>query len=396
MKTLIKNCRVLQDNRLIKKNIIVDNQKIHKITNKSSKADITINARNNIVLPGLIDSHVHFRDPGLTHKENFLSGSIAAAKGGITTILDMPNTIPPTTTVELLNQKRELAKKSIVNYGFHFGSTVDNINEIKKVKNIASVKVFMDVSTGDMRIDNGDILLNIMKHSRITTVHAEGDNVLKAINLVNKIRNKLYLCHVSTEKELRIMSKNKTDKIYAEATPHHLFLTVNDFKRLGAYAKMKPVLKSKKDQDALWKAVKTGLVDTIATDHAPHTKEEKEDEAPYGVPGVETMLPLLLNAVNNNRLALQEVVSLTSSNPARIFGIRNKGLIKEGYDADLTIIDMNKKEAVKNDKLLTKCAWSPFDNKILKGWPITTIVNGNIVYDNGNIYDNRAGEVEFN
>jgi len=391
---LIRNCNIVQEGKLNKVNILIKNSKIFKISKSKLFADEIIDVKGKIVLPGLIDSHVHFREPGLTHKEDFFSGSIAAVKGGITTILDMPNTKPPTLTLKALNDKRNLAAKSVVNYGFHFGSSNDNLKDIKKIKGIASVKVFMDISTGKMKVDDKTVL-DVMKNSKIVSVHAEEDNVKKALELNKKAKGRLYLCHISSKKEIDYIKKSRSKGVFVEVTPHHLFLSSIDASRLKAYGLMKPGLKSKDDQNALWKAISDGVVDTIGTDHAPHTIEEKETCDPYGVPGVETMLPLLLDAVNAKRLSLADVQRLCCENPAKIFGIKNKGFIKPGYDADLVIVDINKKDNVVRDSLLSKCGWSPFEGKILKGWPVTTIVNGNIIYDKGSVFDIKAKEVNY-
>ncbi len=397
MSLLIKNGKVYQNGALVKKDILIKNNKIAKITSQDLKADKIINAKNKIIIPGLIDSHVHFREPGMAHKEDFLTGSMAAAAGGITTILDMPNTIPPTTNLQRLEEKRQLAKKSIVNYGFHFGSTNDNIAEIGKAKNVASVKVYMDFTTGDLKLDDYKILKKIFAGSRIVSVHGEDENILKAIELIQHSSNHLYLCHVSSKEELHYAKKQKIkNKIFVETCPHYLFLTAKDVNELGSFAEMKPGLKTRQDQDALWEGIKTGKVDTIATDHAPHTKEEKMQlNYPYGVPGCETMLPLLLNELNNKKITLKKIVELCCHNPAKIFKIKNRGFIKEGFDADLTIVDLDLKKEVKNNGLLTKCKWSPFDGWKLKGWPTHTIVNGNIIFENGNINKISGKEVSY-
>lgn len=399
MSLLIKNCRILIKEKVYLKNILIKNGKISKITNKEQKVSKVIDAKSNFVLPGLIDCHVHFREPGLTHKEDFLTGSQAAAKGGVTTVLDMPNTLPPTTTIAALEEKRKLAAKSIVNFGLIFGATNDNSADINKAKNIPAVKLYMDETTGSLKVNDFEAMADIFKASRITIIHGEDLNVQNAVNILikNKIKNKLHVAHVSSEKELRYAKSNKIkSQISVEVTPHHLFMTEKDLQSLGAFAEMKPRLKTEMDQKALWLGIKNGAVDIIATDHAPHLKEEKEKaNYPFGVPGVETMLPLLLDAFNSNRISLPTVTKLCCENPAKIFKINNKGILKEGYDADLVIVDLDKRQAVRNEDLLTKCKWSPFEGKILKGWPVTTIVNGNIAYDNGEIFDIKAKEVEY-
>ncbi len=399
MSLLIKNCRVLIKDKVYAKNILIKKGKIVKITNKESKADSVIDAKNNFILPGLIDCHVHFREPGLTHKEDFLTGSMAAAKGGITTIFDMPNTLPPTTTLAALDEKRKLAAKSIVNYGLIFGAATNNVSEIKKARNIAAVKLYMDETTGGLKVDDFEAICDIFRMSKITIVHAEDYNVQNAINVMikNKLKNRLHVAHVSSAQELAYSKSNKIKKqVTAEVTPHHLFMNKKDIQVLGAFAEMNPRLKTEQDQKALWEGIKNGDVDVIATDHAPHLKEEKEmANYPFGVPGVETMLPLLLDAFNSNKITLPEIVKLCCENPAKIFKIKNKGFLKEGFDADLVIVDLDKRQAVRNEDLLTKCKWSPFEGKILKGWPVTTIVNGNVVYNNGEVFDIKAREVQY-
>jgi len=392
---LLKNCTIIRQGEEMVADILIEDGKIAKIGQRLTSSGKTIDVAKRHVLPGLIDPHVHFREPGLTHKEDFQTGSMAAAAGGITTFLDMPNTLPPTTTVALLQEKRELAKKSIVNYGFHFGAASDNVDEIKKARNIASVKVFMNLSTGRLMIKDDNVLERIFRNSRIVTVHAEGGMVDKAIALAKKCKNKLYLCHISQREELDVIRENKDERIFAEATPHHLFLNEQD--DLDSFTKMKPELKSPLDQEALFEAVTGGLIDTIGTDHAPHTIGEKmADDFPHGVPGCETALPLLLNAVNDGRLSLQRIIELCCENPARIFRIRNKGFIREGYDADLVIIDMDLAQEVDEDRLYTRCKWSPFKGLMLKGWPVMTIVNGSVVFADGKVnLLHRGREVEI-
>jgi|TARA_B100001971_G_C18236454_1_gene567586 dihydroorotase len=393
MSLLIKNGKIYQNGNLVSKNIFVDKGKIRKITSQELKADKVIDAKDKVVIPGLIDSHVHMREPGLTQKEDFLTGSHAAAAGGITTFLDMPNTKPPTVDLQRLDEKRKLARKSVVNYGFHFGSTKDNISEIKQVKNVASVKIYFDYTTGDLKIADRKVLKKIFSNAKIVCVHAEDKNVFNAVNIAKDAKKKMYLCHVSSKEELDYADH---DDVYVEVCPHHLFLTTDNLDDLGSFGEMKPHLKTKKDQEALWMGIKEGKIDTISTDHAPHLKEEKmEINYGYGVPGLETMLPLLLNALNNKKITLKKIIELCCENPAKIFKIKNKGFIKEGYDADLTIIDMNLDKEVKNDDLFTKCKWSPFDGWNLQGWPVFTIVNGNLIFERGKINNIMAKEVNY-
>ena len=399
MSLLLKNCRIVAKDKVYSKNILIKKGKIAKISNKEIFAESVIDVKNNFVLPGLIDVHVHMREPGLTHKEDFLTGSMAAAKGGVTTILDMPNTIPPTTTLEALEEKRKLASKSIVNYGFNFGATLDNLADIKKAKNIAAVKLYMNETTGSMKMEDYEAISEIFKNSKMTIIHAEDIGIRTAIEIFikNKIKNKLHIAHVSSAKELEYAKNNKIkDQITIEVTPHHLFMTERDIQSLGAFAEMKPRLKTEQDQKALWQGIQNGDIEIISTDHAPHLREEKEQaNYPFGVPGLDTMLPLLLDAFNKNLITLQKIVQLCCENPAKIFKIKNKGFLKEGYDADLVIVDLDKRQAVRNEDLLTKCRWSPFEGKILKGWPVMTIVNGNVVYDKGEINDIKAKEIEY-
>jgi len=391
---LLQNCTIIQGDKELVVDILIDKVKIAKVGHNIKHDGEKIDIKEKYVLPGLIDPHVHFRDVGLSHKEDFYTGSCAAAAGGVTTFLDMPNTKPLTTTVKLLEEKRKLAKKSIVNYGFHFGAATDNVDEIKKARNVASTKVFMNLSTGKMMIKDDKVLAEIFKASRMVTVHAEDTMVDKAIKITKQSGNKLYLCHVSHRSELDTIREERTKDIFAEATPHHLFLADQDHR--DAFTKMIPELKSVLDNEALIEAVKDGTINTIGTDHAPHTIGEKlGTEPPAGIPGVETMLPLLLDAVNREIFSLTDIQRLCCENPAKIFRIKNKGKIQAGFDADLTVIDLDFVQEVSEDNMHSKCGWTPYDGLTLKGWPIMTICNGNIVFDGDIIDTNRGREVEF-
>ncbi|MFH1408336.1 MAG: amidohydrolase family protein [Nanoarchaeota archaeon] len=373
-----------------KVNLLLQEGRIVKISKQTFSADKVIDARNLDVLPGLIDAHVHFREPGQTHKEDFLSGSLAAAAGGITSVLDMPNNTPPILTEDLLDEKRELAKKSIVNYGFHFGSSAQTVDELTPVR-VASVKVFFDQSTGKLAIADESALKMIFSKALFVTAHAEGVNVQKAISLAKECGTELSVAHLSLASELDMIRKGTVRG--AEVCPHHLFLTKKD--DLGPFTKMKPSLKSDQDRLALWQGIKDGTITHIATDHAPHTIEEKESEpVPYGVPGVETMLPMLLDAVNKGLLTLPDIIRLCSVNPAKIFRMDGYGAIDHGM-GNLSIVDCHKMQKVNPDTMFSKCGWSPFAGKTLKGWPVHTIVNGQLVYEDGAHHIHPGKEVSY-
>ncbi len=386
---LIKNCKLSTKDLNVIRDILIVDGKIRKIGKNLISNVKTFDVCYNHVIPGLVDSHVHFRDFEQKHKEDWLSGSIAALSGGVTTVMDMPNNNPSMLTLDLLKQKRRLAKKTKINSFFHFGSSKDNLDEIRKASlehDVVSTKIYMNHTTGNLLLNKDEDLDLIFRTAKIISVHAESEMLKKAIKLAKKYHNYLYVCHVSSRQDLDIVKKAKQElknRIFCEVTPHHLFLTENEEKKQGVFARMMPSLKSGRDVQALWKAIADGYVDTIGTDHAPHTIEEKKKGA-FGVPGVETILPLLLDSVNNGVLSLTQVVRLCSSNPAEIFGLKNKGKIKPGYDGDLVVIDMNKRKKVEH--LKTKCGWSPFTGKILKGWPLLTIIKGEILWGDTSVF----------
>ncbi len=402
------------------------------------------------ILPGLIDVHVHFRTPGLTQKEDWETGSKAALAGGVTTVLDMPNTVPPTTNQKTLDEKKMMVgEKSLVNYGFYLGATKENLAEIKNIKNVAGVKIYMGSSTGNLLVDDKEHLEKFMAESgKLLAIHAETEScilegmknhpdhhdpkvhslirspecaeeaVSMALELSKKYNSRVHVCHASTKKELDVvrkfknasklenqMKKNEShdekdnSRVSVEVTPHHLFLNDTDYERYGNLIKVNPPLRSAQDQEALWQGIRDGLIDMVATDHAPHLMEEKRqeyDKVPSGVPGVQTMLPLLLNAVNEGKLSLEKVVELTSANPAKLFGMKGKGEIAVGMDADFAIVDMNLLEEVCHHYLWTKAHWSPFHGWFLKGWPVMTFVNGELMYEWRETFGKTLGkELQF-
>lgn len=393
---LLKNCRVLYHGEEDIKDILVEKGKIVKIYRCSEVEELDIDEiidmDGNWVLPGVIDVHTHMRDPGLSYKEDFETGSKACAKGGVTTFIDMPNTVPNTTIKEILDAKESNSKnRSYVDYGFHFGgSKLDNSEEIRKVRDrVASTKIFLNMSTGDMLVEEEKVLENLFKESKIISVHAEEEMVDKAIDLARKFRKPLYLCHLSKKSEVEKLRAAKKEglKIYGEVAPHHLFL---DSSMANSLLIMKPELKSKEDNEALWLGIEDGTIDTIGTDHAPHTLEEKNSKTTYGIPGVENSLEMMLKELNK-KIDMKTLQKVMSENPAKIFGIAGKGKIEVGYDADLVVVDLNNKEIIKNEDVISKCAWTPYSGIVGGGKVLLTMVRGHIVYDGKNFIE-KIGE----
>lgn len=397
---LIKNALIFINNKAVSKDILIENEKIIKIQENisiSSHAnDEIIDAERKYILPGIIDPHTHMRDPGLTYKEDFSTGSMACAKGGITTFLDMPNTIPNTTTKEeLLNKKEHSKNRSFVDYAFYFGgSKLDNSNEVKKVKDISvATKIFMNVSTGNMLVEDEEILINIFKNSKLVAVHAEGKMVKKAIEISKKTDTPVYLCHLSTKEEIEYLKEAKKNnlKVYGEVTPHHLFLNKDNLKD-NPLLVMKPELKTKEDNLALLAAINEGIIDTIGTDHAPHTFEEKSNNLIYGIPGVENSLELMLQAVKEKKINITQLMKLMSENPSKIFGLKSKGNLKVGYDADIILVDLNIDEKISDRNIISKCNWTPYKGFKKGGKVIMTIVRGNIVFNNNKFNNLKIGK----
>lgn len=396
---LIKNCRMIIDGEEQFKDILVENEKIVSIEDDLSgvSSDEIIDAAGNYVISGIIDPHVHMRDPGMTHKEDFTTGSMACAKGGITTFFDMPNTVPNTITEEALLEKKRLHEgNSYVDYGFWFGgSKADNHEEVKKVQDkVIATKVFMNVSTGNMLVEDEKVLEDIFKNSKLVGVHAEGEMIPKAISLSEKLDVPVYLCHLSTKEDVQYVreAKKKGLKVYGEVTPHHLFLNVSDVEK-NPLLRMKPELKTKEDNEALWEGILDGTIDTIGTDHAPHRIEEKKAKLTFGIPGAENSLEMMLKAVRCDKISLEKLMKIMSENTAEIFGLKNKGKIAVGYDADLVIVDMTTKEIISQENVISKCGWTPYEGFEKGGKILTTIVRGNVVFNNGKFINKIGKEV---
>tara|TARA_B100000886_G_C20408588_1_gene485958 strand:+ start:31 stop:1356 length:1326 start_codon:yes stop_codon:yes gene_type:complete len=379
-----------------------------------------VNCSNLVILPGVIDTQVHFRDPGLTHKEDIESGSKSAVLGGITAFCEMPNTKPLTVSEFELRKKIEKSEKvSWCDYSFFVGATsknISNLNVYEKLTGCAGVKIFMGSSTGELLVHDYEMLLKIMENgSRRVAVHAEDEERLKdrfkfykkyndaryhptwrdpksallatkkIMDIANKANRPLHILHISSANEMKLLQK-KSRLISVEVTPQHLTLNSPEcYNKLGTYAQMNPPIRSKYHQDELWKGIENGTVDVIGSDHAPHTIEEKQIEypnSPSGMPGTQTMLPLMLNEVSKNKIKLSKLVSLLCTRPAEIYKMKNRGKIEEGYLASLTVIDLNLVKSLKKSDIKSRCAWSPFTDKLLKGWPVMTIINGDIAMQN--------------
>lgn len=395
---LIRNCRLIIDGNEEIRDILAENGKIAAIEkNIEGNYENVIDACGNYVLPGIIDPHVHMRDPGMTHKEDFTTGSMACAKGGITLFFDMPNTVPNIITKEALeDKKKEMKNKSYVDYAFWFGgSRADNHEAVKSVQNeVIGTKVFMNVSTGNMLVEDEKALESIFRNSKLVGVHAEGEMVKKAIELSERCDVPVYLCHLSTKEEVEYVreAKKKGLKVYGEATPHHLFLNVEDVEK-NPLLRMKPELKTKEDNEALWAGIIDGTIDTIGTDHAPHRIEEKKAKLTFGIPGAENSLEMMLKAVRCEKISLDKLMKIMSGNQAEIFGLKNKGKISVGYDADLVIVDMTTEEVISQDEVISKCGWTPYEGFEKGGKILTTMVRGNIVYNNGEFINKIGKEV---
>lgn len=427
---ILRNGKIVTPTGIIDGDIGITDGKIAQVGKISESAATEKDCAGLFILPGLIDMHVHFRDPGFPKKEDFASGSAAAAAGGITTVIDMPNTNPPTLTCEALEEKRKIAaSKSLVNFGFFFGLTYDNFDEIKRAQNIAGIKVYMGSSTGDLLVANMNVVEKLFQLGKFVIVHAEDENIIRdntekykdsedpsvhslirspaaayeavksVLHLAKKYEARVHITHVSTADEIEELRKFQGPLVSCDVTPHHLYLTQNAYAERGNFVKTNPPLRGNKDRQALWKGLRDGIIPVIASDHAPHTKEEKEQSysnAPAGAPGVETELALLLDSVNHGEISLHDIAKFTSENPARLLGIKGKGKIEAGLDADLVLVDMNREMVIGDRPFFTKCGWSPFSGWKLKGWPVMTVVGGQVVFENGQINPNAKGaEAKF-
>jgi dihydroorotase len=437
--TIIKNAKIVNEGNIFEGDILIENDIIKEIdTSISVKSGdtIVIDAEGNYVLPGMIDDQVHFREPGLTHKANIETESKAGLAGGITSFIEMPNTKPQTTTVEKLEEKFAIAANtSYANYSFMFGGTNDNLDEILKVdtKNVAGLKLFLGSSTGNMLVDDPEVLEKIFSSTNmVISVHCEDEGTIrdnlakykeeygddipmhfhpiirseeacylsssKAIELAKKTGARLHVFHLSTGKETNLFSNKiplKDKKITSEVCIHHLWFSDEDYKRKGSHIKWNPAVKTSSDRNQLLKALLDDRIDVIATDHAPHTIEEKSNpytSAPSGGPLVQHALVALLEMYHQGKISIEKIVEKACHNPAILFDVEKRGYIKEGYFADLVITDLNNPWTVNKDNILYKCGWSPFEGNTFKSRITHTFVNGQLVYNNFKVLDVKAGK----
>ena len=428
-KVLIKNARIVNEGKIREADVFIEDGIIVEIGESISPKSPDVNifdAEGTYLLPGLIDDQVHFREPGLTHKDTIETGSKAAVAGGITSFFEMPNTLPQTTTIENLEEKfRIAAETSYANYSFMFGGTNDNLEEILKVdpKKTAALKLFLGSSTGNMLVDNEKVLEEIFSKSPLLiAVHCEDEETIqknlqecierygddipielhpkirseeacylsssRAVALAKKTGARLHVFHLSTAKELELFSNKKPlkdKKITAEVCIHHLWFNDSDYAKKGTFIKWNPAVKTKDDQEALLKGLLDDCIDVVATDHAPHTKAEKKNpytKAPSGGPLVQHALPAMLQLHHQGKISLEKIVEKMCHNPAILFQIKDRGFIREGYKADLVLVDLNAPWAVQPDNIVYKCGWSPFEGVTFKSRVTHTFVNGNLVYKN--------------
>ncbi len=423
---LLKNARCVLPNGTRRAHVAVMDGKITAVLGPDEalpKAREVMDLDGLVLLPGIIDSQVHFREPGLTHKEDLGTGSQAAALGGVCTYLEMPNTKPATDTAERIAEKVALGKaKSHVNFGFFLGATGKNIEHIAnahKMEGCCGVKIFLGSSTGDLLLYAPEKLLDVFKKAQTAiSLHSEDEERLrerqhirdgaksahahpdwrdvgtalnstqKVIALAREAKKRVHVLHVTTAEEIEFLARNK-DICTVEITPQHLTLAAPDcYDRLGTYAQMNPPIRDARHREALWGAVVSGVADVIGSDHAPHTREEKDKgypQAPSGMPGVQTILPIMLDAVHRRKITLERMVELLSSGPAKLFNLAGKGIIAQGMDADFTVVDTEAQFTIKNEDQASRVGWTPFDGMKVQGRPMMTIVGGQLVMREGQL-----------
>ncbi len=438
---LIRNARVVNRGTIKERDVFIRRGRIERVGPAISvKADVEIDAKGLYLLPGVIDDQVHFREPGLTHKATIASESRAAVAGGVTSFMEMPNVQPPSVTRELLEAKYEIAKRnSLANYSFYMGATNDNIEEIQRIdpRRVCGIKIFMGSSTGDMLVDDPHALERLFaKAPTLVATHCEDEATIRenlerykerygnrveakhhprirsakacvlssslAIELAKRFCTRLHVLHISTRNELRLFDKNKPlerKRITAEVCVHHLYFHAHHYGRWGNLIKCNPAIKSRTHRDALLAALNSNILDVVATDHAPHTLEEKNQpylQAPSGLPLIQHGLNIMLGLYHSRKISLETLVDKMCHAPAIAFRIQERGFIDEGYWADLILVDLKRRWMVTPDNILYKCGWSPFEGHIFKGKVMTTIVSGHIAWHNGRFDESQMGQrLEF-
>jgi dihydroorotase len=428
---LIRHAEILLPNgEFLRGDVLIDGGTIQQVSTQipqvAGSAIAELDATGLTLLPGVIDPQVHFREPGLEHKEDLFTASCACAHGGVTSFLEMPNTRPLTTTQATLNDKlQRAAQKSLVNYGFFIGATAEQLPDLLTAQPVCGIKIFMGSMHGDLLIDQDAVLEQLFaKGDRLIAVHAENQARIRdrraqfagrtdvavhsqiqdnqaaleatqlALKLSHRYQRRLHILHLSTAEEAELLRHDKPSWVTAEVTPQHLLLNTQAYETIGSFAQMNPPLRSPHDNQVLWQALKDGVLDFIATDHAPHTLEEKAQpypNSPSGMPGVETSLPLMLTQAMQGRCTVAQVSQWMSSAVAKAYRIPNKGAISPGYDADLVLVDLHTYKPVRREDLQSKCGWSPFEGWNLTGWPVLTLVGGQIAYERGTLHTEVRG-----
>jgi dihydroorotase len=439
---LIKNAKLVNENQIVETDILIDGDIIARIdTDISSSTAEVYDMSGSFVIPGIIDDQVHFREPGLTHKANLSSESRAALAGGITSFMEQPNTAPQTTSIERLEEKFEMGRKaSYANYSFLLGGTNDNLEEIKRLdkKACSGIKLFLGSSTGNMLVDNEEVIERIFRNTELViSAHCEDETTIrnnlesykarygddipvhyhpvirsaeacylsssKAVELAKKTGARLHVFHLSTQKETNLFTNEiplEQKKITAEVCLHHLWFTDQDYTEKGTLIKWNPAVKTQKDRDGLWKALLDGRIDVIATDHAPHTLDEKMQpytKAPSGGPLVQHALPAILEKYLDGTISIEKIVRKMCHNPAILFDVEHRGFAREGYFADLVALNLGDPWRVERDNVLYKCGWSPFEGTQFRSKITHTFINGHLAYDRGKLSDEKnAMRLTFN
>ena len=431
-RTLFRNASLVLTDSVRTGSLVVEAGKIIDIdAGDQVTADRVVDCDGLSLMPGVIDDQVHFREPGLTHKEDLSAASHACAAGGVTGFLEMPNTKPPAVTLAGVRAKEQIAAgKSLVNYGFYLGATPDNVDELRQATDVPGIKIFIGSSTGNLLVDEQSALerifaettlpicahcedettvranaqrlagtTDIHDHSRIRNVEAAVVATRRAIDLAQRHQHRFHVLHVSTAAELPLIAA-AGQYITAEVCPHHLFFNTDDYDRLGSRIQMNPSIKSAADNAALWAALADGTIQVIATDHAPHTLEEKSlpyPQSPSGLPAVENSLALMLDQVQHGRFTIQQVASWMCDAPARVWGIVGKGRLQIGYDADLVLVDLNESRTIRDADQHTLNRWSPWDGTTLTGWPVSTWVGGTQVWSKADGFNenHRGSKMRF-